>query len=78
MATPNPNPEILKIRDPIVRRKALAAELGQSTTTLWRWTKSGQLPNPVRIGQTVGWPRSVVDAWKVEQGWPAVDHTEAS
>lgn len=57
--------------DQLIRRKALAEELDQSPTTIWRWTKSGLLPKPVRIGQTVGWPRSVIDAWKIEQGWPA-------
>ena len=57
--------------DPIVRRKVLAEELGQSLTTLWRWVKDGYLPQPIQLGQTSGWPRSVIDKWKVEQGWPA-------
>ena len=57
--------------DPIVRRKVLAEELGQSLTTLWRWVKDGYLPKPIRIGQTSGWPRSVIDKWKIEKGWPA-------
>ena len=61
--------------DPIVKRKELAIELGQSDTTIWRWTRDDFLPPPVRLGKTVGWPRSVVDKWKVKQGWPA--HTES-
>lgn len=62
--------------DPLIKRKALAAELGQSLTTLWRWTRDGYLPQPVRLGKTVGWPRSVIDAWKVQQGWPAPEQVE--
>lgn len=62
--------------DPLIKRKALAAELGQSLTTVWRWTRDGYLPQPVRLGKTVGWPRSVVDAWKVKQGWPATNQVE--
>lgn len=57
--------------DPIVPRKTMAREIGVSTTTLWRMTKAGSLPKPVRIGNKLGWPRSVVNAWKIEQGWPA-------
>ena len=57
--------------DPIVRRATLALELGQSPTTIWRWVRDGFLPKPVKLGQTSGWPRSVIDKWKVEQGWPA-------
>lgn len=60
-------------KDPLVKRKTLADELGQSTTTLWRWTRAGFLPKPIRLGKTVGWPRSVIDRWKVAQGWPALE-----
>ena len=66
------------IKDPVVKRQALAAELGTSLTTLWRWTRDGFLPPPVRLGKTVGWPRSVIDSWKVEQGWPAPTPEEVS
>lgn len=62
--------------DPIVKRKEAAEELGQSLTTIWRWTRDGFLPSPVRLGKTVGWPRSVLDAWKVQQGWPATESVE--
>jgi len=57
--------------DPIVRRSTLALELGQSTTTIWRWSRDNYLPKPIKLGQTTGWPRSVIDKWKIEQGWPA-------
>jgi|GEM_PF-980024 len=64
------------LNNPLVKRNELAGELGQSLTTLWRWTRDGVLPQPVRLGKTVGWPRSVVDAWKVQQGWPAPEKVE--
>ena len=64
------------LSDPLVKRKELAAELGQSLTTLWRWTRDGLLPQPVKLGGTVGWPRSIIDAWKVQQGWPAPEKVE--
>jgi len=62
---------VTPVNDPLIKRKELATELGQSLTTLWRWTRDGYLPQPVRLGSSVGWPRSVIDAWKVKQGWPA-------
>ena len=63
--------------DPLIKRKVLATELGQSLTTIWRWTRDGYLPPPVRLGKkTVGWPRSVIDAWKVKHGWPSPDASQ--
>lgn len=62
---------VSQFNDPLIKRKALANELGQSLTTLWRWTRDGYLPKPIRLGTTIGWPRSVIDDWKVQQGWPA-------
>lgn len=68
--------ETTKLSDPLIKRTALAAELGQSLTTLWRWTRDGFLPQPLRLGKTVGWPRSVIDTWKVQQGWPSPENDE--
>lgn len=59
-----------KIKDPLVSRPDMATELGVTTVTLWRWCKDGKFPKMVRIGGRVGLPRSVLDSWKVEQGWP--------
>ena len=64
--------------DPIVRKKPLAVELGVSPTTIWRWEREGLLPKPIKIAQTAGWPRSVIDAWKVEQGWPAPTENDSA
>jgi prophage regulatory protein len=37
---------------------------GLSDTTIWRLTRSGALPAPVRLSPgRVGWPSAVIDAW---------------
>lgn len=59
--------------DPLTSKKLLAEELGVNLSTLWRWEKDGVIPKSVRIGGRVGWPRSVLRKWKIEQGWPAFD-----
>ena len=72
--------KIIQVVDPLVNADVLAMELGQSRTTIWRWwARDGYLPKPVKLGkQAAGWPRSVIDAWKVEQGWPSPDSAEAT
>lgn len=64
-----------KTTDPIVRRSELASELGVSETTLWRWAKTDFLPAPLQLRGRTGWPRSVVDQWKIERGWPETGPT---
>ncbi len=50
--------------DQILRVADLAALLSVSRTTVWRWTQSGHLPPPLKIGpHTTGWRSSVVEAW---------------
>jgi predicted DNA-binding transcriptional regulator AlpA len=72
MNQPQPNNN-----DPLVKRPQMAAEIGISVCTLSRWQRDGLAPTPIRIGRTVGVPRSVLEAWKVEQGWPAAVSQEA-
>ena len=64
-------------KNPIVKKRQIAEELSVDKSTVSRWWKSGYLPKPVRLGTgsnaIQGLPRSVLDAWKVEQGWPAAD-----
>ena len=61
----------IKHKDPIVRPSELREELGASKTTIWRWTRDGSLPKPLQLGKrNTGWPRSVIDKFKVQQGWP--------
>ena len=65
----NTSEPINRTFDPLISRKAFAAELGVNTSTLWRWAKNGHIPQPVRIGGRVGWPQSTLTAWKSKQGW---------
>lgn len=59
--------------DPLITRNALAAELAVHKTTIWRWCKEGEFPQPVRIGGRVGWPQSVVRQWQISKGWPLTE-----
>jgi prophage regulatory protein len=37
---------------------------GKSRSTLWRWSKAGRFPNPIRIGpNSVAWRESEVMRW---------------
>lgn len=38
-----------------VRLRVVGALFGISTATVWRWSKSGQLPKPVRINGVTLW-----------------------
>lgn len=38
-----------------VRLRVVAALFGISTATVWRWSKSGQLPAPVRMNGVTMW-----------------------
>lgn len=48
----------------IIRYGDLAKELGVSTSTIWRWRQSGEIPHPISLGpRIVGWERAVIDQW---------------
>jgi len=48
----------------LIRSADLAEQLGVSRTTLWRMTKDGTFPAPVRLTAGIkGWLPSEVDAW---------------
>lgn len=50
--------------DNIIRRSELARRLSISTTTLWRWVRTGRLPAPICLGpNTVGWREAEIEAW---------------
>lgn len=38
-----------------VRLPVVAALFGVSEVTVWRWSKAGRLPKPVRIGGVTAW-----------------------
>jgi excisionase family DNA binding protein len=50
-----PKPELLSVRE-------VAQRLGLGTRTVWRWSATGQLPTPVRLGRS----RRIV-RWKAEE-----------
>jgi len=54
---------------PVVhRKKAVVALTGLSATTLWRLTRRGDFPQPIRLSPgTVGWFDSEVLAWLSER-----------
>ncbi|MBU2886735.1 AlpA family phage regulatory protein [Gilvimarinus agarilyticus] len=38
---------------------------GKSRSTIWRWVRSGQFPQPVRLaGNTIGWPVEAIQQWR--------------
>ena len=50
-------PAILRVDD-------LTEMLGVSRKTIWSWRRSGDFPEPVKLGpRLIGWRRSDVDAW---------------
>ncbi len=42
--------------DAVVRLPIVAALYGVSHPTVWRWTKAGRLPAPIKRGGVTGWP----------------------
>lgn len=63
-ATEFPFPKIERV----IRRDEMAELIGVSIPTLWRMTKSGELPPPIRIGkQLAGWPQSDYDSWLADR-----------
>ncbi len=48
----------------ILRTKQVLALLGIGRTTLWRWTRQGTFPKPIRMGpRAVGWRASELQNW---------------
>lgn len=54
------------LRDPlrILRDKEVARLLSIHWTTIWRWSRTGKMPKPVKVGKHVtGWRASEIAAW---------------
>lgn len=49
--------------DPLLNIKDLAAYLGMSTHTLYKWAAAGKGPTCILIGNERRWRLSAVDAW---------------
>ena len=51
--------------DRYISADELAARLGVSRMTVWRWSKAGVLPAPVALGpHRVAWKESEIVAWE--------------
>ena len=48
-----------------VRR--VAEEFDCNVSTVWRWTKAGQIPAPIKIGGTVRWRCEDIERFIAEQ-----------
>ncbi|CAM4329490.1 helix-turn-helix transcriptional regulator [Vibrio agarivorans] len=52
------------MEDKFLRQKEVAQILGVTTTTLWRWRKSGIITQPIQLSdQVVGWRASTIEQW---------------
>lgn len=52
-----------------IRAKVLAPLLGISVVTLWRWSATGRIPRPIKLGERVtAWRAEDIRIWmrKVE------------
>lgn len=54
--------------DAIVFQADLSKWLRKSPVTIWRWIKSGDLPQPRKLGENNVWPASEIAAWAKERG----------
>lgn len=53
----------------IIRDRGVAAVLSISRNSVWRWSREGRLPRPVKLGQRVsGWRVGDVRAFLAAQG----------
>ena len=48
----------------------VARMLNCSTRTVYRLTDTGRMPQPVRLGGLVRWPRHVIELW-ISEGCPS-------
>lgn len=53
----------------------VAKKLSCSTRHIARLVEAGIIPQPVRLGHLVRWPKQVIEDW-IEQGCPATNQTE--
>ncbi len=50
------------------RKKAVVTLTGLSATTLWRLTRRGEFPQPIRLSSgAVGWLDTEIRAWLAER-----------
>jgi excisionase family DNA binding protein len=49
--------------------RAVAAQIGCSTRTVYRLADTGRMPPPVRVGRLVRWSTESIDSW-IANGCP--------
>jgi prophage regulatory protein len=48
----------------VMRPADVSRALGVSKVSVWRWTRAGKFPKPIRLGEhSVGWLQSDIAAW---------------
>jgi prophage regulatory protein len=47
----------------VLRQKQLTEKIGASRTKVYRMLQEGRLPQPIKIGTSVGWFEHEIDAW---------------
>lgn len=47
--------------------KQVAQRVGVSERAIWKWTRAGQFPQPIRISRSVRWSEAALEAWIIEQ-----------
>lgn len=57
-----------ELGDKLLSVAEVSEKLGVERTTIWRWRKTGYLPDGFRLGaKMVKWPESVIDQWIAER-----------
>lgn len=48
----------------LMSKQKVAATIGVSLSTIWRWTRSGHFPKSIRLGPNrVGWLETDISSW---------------
>ena len=63
-----PRPAPLSGAPAVIRAADLAKMLGVARVTLWRWSRKGHLPLPIKLGPGVtGWRRADIELWLAQR-----------
>ncbi len=52
-----------EIPDPLLRQQSVSLKTTLSRTEIYRRVKRGDFPQPIRLGRTIAWKSSEIDAW---------------
>jgi len=61
-----------EVKVELLTTNEVARLLGCGARSVWRWSRSGRMPAPVRIGNTVRYRRREIEDW-IANGCPRVD-----